>query len=128
MFELLSGIWVLFFLCILSIEDILERQISMKWVLILGVSGIGYLFKMGHYPVFFPGILLLLMGYCTKEQIGYGDGFLILALGTWASIEVICCMLYIAVILSFIVSICFRKKEIPFVPFLTIGYIVGALR
>lgn len=28
-----------------------------------------------------PGIMLLLVGWCSREQIGYGDGALVMALG-----------------------------------------------
>lgn len=128
MFQFVSYIWIFFFLCLLSVEDLLERQISMKWIGILGITGLIYVFKMEHMPVFFPGIFLFLVSFFTREQIGYGDAFLVLVLGMWMNMGQLCYMLWTAAILSFVVAVCFQKKELPFVPFLTIGYVIGVLR
>lgn len=125
MCSLLGYAWVLLFLVVLSIEDILEYEISMKWIGILGITGFIYSIWTKHTPVFWLGILLLLFSYVTREQIGYGDGFLVLALGMWMNMEQLCNMLFIAVIVSFLAAVCFRKRELPFVPFLTIGYLIG---
>lgn len=123
----LSRVWVLLFLGVLSIEDILEHQISMKWIGILGITGFIYSIWTKHIPVFWLGILLLLFSYVTREQIGYGDGFLVLVLGMWMDMGQLCNMLFIAAIISFLTAVCLKKRELPFVPFLTVGYIIGVL-
>lgn len=123
----LSRVWVLLFLGVLSIEDILEHQISMKWIGIFGITGFIYSIWTKHIPVFWLGILLLLFSYVTREQIGYGDGFLVLVLGMWMDMGQLCNMLFIASIISFLTVVCLKKRELPFVPFLTVGYIIGVL-
>lgn len=75
------------------------------------------------------GIFFLFLGKWTKEAIGYGDGWVILLLGVYLGgirqLEI----LFIAGMLAAMVGlggVCFlhwtRKKTLPFLPFLLVGY------
>lgn len=78
-----------------------------------------------------PGGLSILLAFLTREQIGYGDGLMLLmlggciggqaTLGTWAG----------GLVLSFVVSVVLlttrkagRSTRIPFVPCLFLGFVI----
>ena len=60
-----------------------------------------------------------------NEKIGYGDGWLILGMGMWCSAEEIVSVLLMGCVLCTGAGILRKEKELPFVPFLTAGYIAG---
>lgn len=120
-----SGVWVLAHLLVLSAEDLQEHQLFMPVVAELGLTGLFRILAAGEAPALLPGILLLAAGYLTEENIGYGDGWLVLALGMWMSSGEIFRMLLVGSVLSLIWGVCFHRKEVPFVPFLTAAYVIG---
>ena len=72
-----------------------------------------------------PGLFLLLIAKVTKENIGYGDGWVLLILGNFFSLMEILSILQIAVFFVMICSLallCSKKVtgsyQIPFLPFL----------
>lgn len=119
--------WICLCLLRLSVEDFLEGQISMAVIFVLGVTGGCYALYNGQEISPGPGILLLLFGYLTDEQIGYGDGWLVLALGMWISSVKLLEVLLEGLALSVIWAVCRRKREVPLVPFLTVSYVIGEL-
>lgn len=121
----MSGVWVLAHLLVLSAEDLREHQLFMPVIAELGLTGLFRTFAAGEAPALLPGILLLAAGYLTEEKIGYGDGWLVLALGMWMSSGQILRMLLAGSVLSLIWGVCLRRKEVPFVPFLTAAYVIG---
>jgi len=116
------GGWVGLHLLYLSVEDIRDRQISMTLVAELGGTGLLYSIFTGHRPCLFPGLLLLLAGLLSEEAIGYGDGWLILAMGAWMGMEELLFILFLGTLLGLGFALCFRKREIPLVPFLSAAY------
>ena len=78
-----------------------------------------------------PGILLLVLSYVGRGAVGAGDGLIVLLtgwfLGTTTTIEVLFWGLLASALFG-IGMIIFRKAkqktEIPFVPFLLLGYLV----
>ena len=77
-----------------------------------------------------PGMLCLFLGFCTKQAVGYGDGFLLCALAMLYTLQDLLCILMIAMfcagIIALLLLVVFKKKstfEIPFVPFLFIGWL-----
>lgn len=77
-----------------------------------------------------PGLAAILLAYLTDENIGYGDGLLIISLGIALGFKntfFVCC---IAFVLSGTVALIliFKKKSgqytLPFVPFIFISYIL----
>ena len=81
-----------------------------------------------------PGVLCLLIGWFTKEAIGYGDGFLLCAMGMYISCGEVFAILMLASVLASIVGLgllIFEGKkgrdQIPFVPFLLVASVVQLL-
>lgn len=79
------------------------------------------------------GLLFLLISKCTKEAIGYGDSWLILLLGIHMGSLRAVSVLFVAAMISGIVSLFYlwkchwkRNATLPFVPFLSISYL-GAM-
>lgn len=75
-----------------------------------------------------PGMYLLFLAFLTREQIGYGDGLILLAVGGCLGWESAVAVLFVALTLSFVVGLAGLvlkrakgKSRIPFVPFLALG-------
>ena len=111
----------------LTAEDIKEQMLSVKVIVFLGASGIFDTLYSGHMPAWQPGVLTLLAGKATKEGIGYGDGWLILSLGMWLTLKDLLFLLTVGMIFSVLYGVLSGKKEMPFVPFLTVGYLAEML-
>lgn len=121
----MSRLWVLLHLLVLSAEDIKERQLSMAVIWELGATGIGYAVLHGQTPELMPGLFLLIFGYLSKEQIGFGDGWLILVLGMWLRLRELLNMFCLGLLLGVLSAVFSGKKEQPLVPFLTAAYVIG---
>lgn len=75
-----------------------------------------------------PGLFFLLISFCTKEKIGYGDGLILivsgLAIGFYQCFLGLCISLICSSVFAIFLLI-LRKVEknsgLAFVPFLTIG-------
>lgn len=81
-----------------------------------------------------PGAVALLLSYVTREQIGYGDGVLLLIMGGCLGRANVIAALFVALAVTCIIGITLlvsgkakHSSRIPFVPFLCIGSIVVAL-
>ncbi len=80
------------------------------------------------------GVILLIIGYFTKEKIGYGDGLIFVAtgiyLGFWNNLILLWLSTTIAGIYGLILMIFKKKKkdnEIPLVPFILGVYVVSLI-
>lgn len=119
------------FLGILSLEDIREKRISVKRVLIgaltavicqlitrqaSGIAIVGSLI---------PGIVLLLLSVMTKESIGKGDGIVVMMLGLWIggwmTFLVVCLAVWAAGIFAIVCLMRKKRELIPFAPCLLMG-------
>lgn len=76
------------------------------------------------------GILFLLIAKFTNEQIGYGDGWMILIqgiyLGIWELLQLLCIGFGICFLVSCVGMMCKkmnRRTRLPFYPFLLAGYV-----
>lgn len=126
-------------LAINSILDLRRKRISLLVTIFYGLLGVGYQIatdKIGGWMVvsLLPGLLALFLAKLTKEKIGYGDGFILLALGCYLNIEEMVLVSMVAVcfagILALILLVFFHKNRdyaIPFVPFLLCGYVLEVL-
>lgn len=81
-----------------------------------------------------PGLLCLLFSRLTKEVIGYGDGILLLVMGIYLPLEKLLSIVMLAFCIAGIVALALLvffqkrgKEEIPFIPFLSIAYVMGYL-
>ena len=124
--------WVVFvLLCACSISDCRKKQIPIPLLLLLGVVVCVSLFvcetpsgsdRIGGALL---GLLLFLVSKCTREAIGYGDGFGVVVLGMVEGFSKTIQIVWLAFILSGIYGlwqlIILRKGKtdsIPFFPFL----------
>jgi prepilin signal peptidase PulO-like enzyme (type II secretory pathway) len=94
-------------------------------ILVLGATGGIRVLLEREKAVLLPGIILLAIGFITKESIGYGDGWLLLALGMWLSLEKLVYMLGVGIFLAMIYGLGRGEQEVPLVPFLTVAYLMG---
>lgn len=78
----------------------------------------------GREMVWFPGLFLLVVGKLSGERIGLGDGWLLLALGMWLPYEILMGILFLGLLAGAGYGILSGKKEIPLVPFFTVGFVL----
>lgn len=123
--QVMRNLWILGHLLYLSAEDIWEGKISMKVIAGLFCTGLLYGVMQGLLPQFLPGMAVLLIGRISREQIGYGDGWLLMALGTWMGLTELLHIFFLGTGLAMLYAFFFRKKELPLVPFLTAAYVIG---
>lgn len=81
-----------------------------------------------------PGVVCLGIGRLTREAIGYGDGFLLCAMGMYLSCEQllsVCMAAFVVAGVTALGLLAFRRKrgkdQIPFVPFLLVAAIMQYL-
>ena len=124
------------FLLLNSWKDWTQKEILPVSVLLYGMLGIGYSLWLGRQildlgiPVVIS-LLFLVLSIWTKEKIGLGDGLFLLALGCMNDTETYIRTLWMGLLLAAGYSILLlfhkksRKTEIPFVPFVLLGYVGG---
>ena len=112
---------ILLYLGILAGMDVRKRQISLVLTGVLFLAGIGWQILVEQTSwlewllSLLPGAGFLTLSYISREQVGYGDGLLLLTVG------IILCSVLCGVLLM-------RKKirkqdSIPLVPFLLLGFV-----
>ncbi|BCJ92480.1 hypothetical protein acsn021_00490 [Anaerocolumna cellulosilytica] len=126
------GIWLL--LC--SLQDIKSKKIHLYLI------GLGFIASLVisfvyHDAAFWeravgaiPGLFLLALNPITRGQIGLGDGLIVLILGVCLGFTLTASMLLLGLFASALYSAILllfkkagRKKTIPFVPFLFLGFL-----
>lgn len=123
-----------------AIEDIRKQTISVEYLWGFAAAGavlhvywkdmtvMAMLLGMG------VGFGMVLLGLATRESVGLGDGFLLMVtgilLGGAENLELLFMSLLYAAVFSLGVLIFGKRKgrqEIPFVPFLFLGYVTVIL-
>ncbi|MCR5772035.1 MAG: prepilin peptidase [Butyrivibrio sp.] len=127
---------IMLILLIASIYDIKNKAITVPMLVIGAVTavicGIFQLYfgttLYSEIVSLFPGALVLAIAYLTREQIGFGDGFMILFLGPVFGLVNVIIGISAAFILSALFSAALlifkkagKKSKLPFLPFLTAG-------
>jgi len=131
---------LLAFLGINTVSDIKTKKILSWSAWAFGVFGILYGFISGELNLLLamttvlPGIVFLIISRITDESMGYGDGIVVLIMGTYIGIQKLVSSLMIALLFaaawSIILLVFLKKKkqaEFPFVPFVLLGYLGGLL-
>ena len=133
-------VWIVIgvYLLVGSIYD--KKSLTLPvWFLVLGaVLAIPY----GCYRIFsgemlwqqwlgacLPGLLWMVLSFLTREQMGYGDGMVLLMLGSATDIQTTLLFLMIGLAVGFLWSIWLlivrkaeKHKVIPFIPLLLVAY------
>lgn len=128
-------ICLIIILGVICVFDIKKKKIPVYMLIILAAVGITSNFTMGEFNIekriiaMLPGIIMIMVSMVTKQQIGYGDGLLILIMGLYINIDDILSIVLSAFLVSSVFAIIlmtvFKKKknfEMAFSPFLLIGY------
>lgn len=125
------------FLAFSSWKDWKQKEISLLLTVLYGAAGIGCSIYAGRNATDWMvplGVSLTILAFSilTKGEIGLGDGWIFLALGTMLTMDIfvrtICFGMLGAALYAGILLVFFRKgrkTEIPLVPFLLVGYIGG---
>lgn len=132
-------IGILVFLGVNSWTDIRKREISLLFTGIFAMAGMIWMLcnrkfsaeilLMAGVGLFFAGISVI-----TRGALGMGDALVLLALGTVMEAEKFFIMLFGAVFCSavwagILLAVLKKKRntEIPFIPFLMLGYLGGMI-
>jgi len=130
---LCRGITILF-LVFFTWQDIRSGRISMTGVLLFAAAGVLWNVVYGRSWQFcaegiVPGIGILLFGKVSGEQIGYGDGLVLSAMGLFLTGREVAGLLSGAVFLCALGTVILffsgklkRRMSLPFLPFLTAAY------
>ena len=127
---------ILLYLGILAGMDVRKRQISLVLTGVLFLAGIGWQILVEQTSwlewllSLLPGAGFLTLSYISREQVGYGDGLLLLTVGIWLGFGQTFGVLTLALILCSVLCgvLLMRKKirkqdSIPLVPFLLLGFV-----
>ena len=121
------------FLSVLSIQDLRNRKISV-WIVSLAILG-SVIYSLTNYKqgnLFFdilPGCILCVLARLSSNQLGVGDGLVVIFYGLIYGWEKTCNWLMISFFLASVVGVVgamskkWHKIQIPFIPFLTLVHI-----
>jgi leader peptidase (prepilin peptidase)/N-methyltransferase len=130
-------IYIILFLWLLlcSIQDIKKKTINIYLILtgfvmlLIGMLWSGEYSFLYYFGGISLGLILLCISFITKDQVGTGDGLIVCITGLCLGFSRNAMLLVISLLGSAIFSIVLltfklagRKKTIPFVPFLLLGY------
>lgn len=136
-------IYILMFIVmlILSVQDIINKEISAKLLVVSAIiSLVGAFIGVWKNNLsitdvvvsLLPGVSMLFLSFATRQQIGYGDGLVTLvsgpAFGIWTMLLGIVIAFFGSSIFSIILLLlkkAEKKTRIPFVPFITLGTAVA---
>ena len=125
----------LLFILICAVYDCKTKEIPVWIITLFGTIAIIIMAASGNkedvMPViyaFVPGAFLLLLSLCTKESVGYGDGFVVLVIGLLVGfapcVSAVCAAFVLSGIFSFFLLILHRinvKSRLAYMPFLAAG-------
>ena len=132
----LETIGLVFLYGITSFDDIRTRQVQLLEIIVFAVIGIIFNLydRTNSLASIIGGVLIgvavLLFSILTNEKIGKGDAYIIMVTGLYLGFMNTLVLLWISSIFAAVIGmIVLRKydnsmqKELPFVPFLLLGYI-----
>ena len=123
-------------LVICSITDIKKKCIYIIPCLLLAGAGLLWQILQGNNMIeitadLLPGILALLFSRWSEEELGAGDAVILLMLGIWLGfmkcVEIF--LLALGVVVVFVIPVFWVKKislktPLPFIPFVTVSFIM----
>lgn len=128
------------FLLVVSWQDFRKKEISGELLVLMGLLGTGIQcfeksISLGSWILgICLGLVLLFLAFLTKEDIGYGDGWLVLVMGMSLGFKLSFLSFLLGLGISALVSGWFliykrvkRSYRIPFAPFLLAGCVLSVL-
>ena len=122
---------------ITSLDDLRTKQVRLLEIIIFGIIGIIFNIIYRAYSLqsilggVGIGIAIMCFSIFSKEKIGKGDAYIIMVTGLYLGFINTLLLLWFSTILAAITGIILIRKydnkmsmEIPFVPFLLLGYII----
>lgn len=121
-----------------GIRDIKKKEVSLVELMAYAFAGVVlHIFRQQIVVYwlfsFLPGMISLVFSKFSGEKIGYGDSLFLLAMGCFYPVDRLLIVLFIALGLAGVVGlglvIFFHKNrgyQIPFVPFLMVGFLLEA--
>lgn len=135
----LRNICTAFFLLYAGWKDLRKREIPLFLTALFAGGGLLYSLSAQRQAVDYLipagiGLMFLALGFLTGGGMGLGDAWVLLALGTVLDtgeyMATLCAAVFLAAVWAGVLLAAFkknRKTEIPFVPFLLLGYIGGLI-
>ncbi len=120
-------------LAVFSARDLDRRRLPREWLLVYAAAGLAAAALRGSGSFcmigdMVPGLFLLFSGALTRQSIGYGDGWLVLAGGLMTGGPAAAETLFLALVLAAVWSVGLLaarrgsgRTRLPFVPFLAAG-------
>ena len=127
--------WIGFlFLLLLSVRDIREKKVNIAFLLpgvVLAFYQMSDGFLRAEVPGFLFSILLFVLSILTKEAIGMGDAFAVLLCTCYLPFYPVFFIFVAGLFMAGIVGVFLilirkgnRKTEIPYLPFLSLSYLI----
>lgn len=136
MWVMIKAAVVLLFLFFCGYQDIREKRLSVKMLVLFGVLFLALSFAFdelsweGRPQNFAPGMAAFVLAILTKEQIGYGDAACLTVLGSVVSADTLWRAVLGGLFLLSLFSMVLllrkkaeRKTTVPFIPFLAAGMV-----
>ena len=133
----MEGIILAFvFILVCTLTDFKEKKIYGEWLgifFVLGIIYCRYLERSAQEIAIsmIPGVIVLIVSIVSHEEIGRGDGLMIINMGIMLGIEKNVMLLMISLFVCAIVSLFMiavkkvgKKYEIPFAPFLMVALVI----
>lgn len=129
-------IFLFLFLAVCAVFDGLQKKIPLAavWLGMLVAIGLRAGGLMGDVSIsavalsLLPGAAFFLLGFVTREKVGYGDGWVLLMIGLFLDLPRCFFILLTALLIESATALFLlvmrkinRDKEIPFCPFLLLG-------
>ncbi len=128
--------WIIIsiFMVVCTVMDMRKKEIPAVIIVLFGLPLLCHMIFgnerqwIGLLYSLMPGMFLLMLSYCTKESIGYGDGLVVLVIGICMGTGICIAALAAGLMISAVCGMAllvFRKAggktRMPFVPFLSAG-------
>lgn len=124
------------YLMVNSWTDWRKKEIDIVWTVAFFVLTAFIYIRSDRQPCWsgvLPGVCLWIASMWKPEQIGNGDGFILMGIGWIKGLKQTCLIFQNALLLAAVAGMCMlvmgmgRRKEIPFVPFLLAGYLMQCI-
>ena len=138
----MENIIAFIFLSFGTVWDVKRKAVSGKYLVVWGFTNLFYLcvrgLIVGNGEILvqalwgvLPGVICLFLAYVTREQIGYGDGWVMVLVGVVFGIKKTVIMVFTSMTILTCFSVVLlvakkagRKTSIPFIPFLLLGSVM----